>query len=338
MPGASAACAELKIMHHYLRYVLILLLLAPALPAEANSDDPGTSAPLEPAAVDGETLNPEQLEALREAAELEESLRFQTGRVTLRLPRGGEALAELNTGSRLRYLDAKDTDRVLQAWQNLPDPNTLGMIMSTELGPFDPGNWAVVLTYVEDGHIEDEDAEDLDADDLLDELRKMAEENNAVRRTKHLPTLEITGWAESPRYEAATRQLIWARNLHSSDGLRSLNYDVRILTRKGYLSLNALAVPEQIATVKREVAVLIDAIELSRGQRYEDFDPEFDQVAAYGVGALILGKVASKAGLFAGLGVLLLKMKKLLVLGAVGLVALAKRLFGGAPEIGAEEK
>ena len=63
------------------------------------------------------------------------------------------------------------------------------------------------------------------------------------------------------------------------------------------------------------------------GYRYSDFDPSVDEVAAYGIAALVAGKVASKAGLFAKLGVLLLALKKFWIFIVIAAGALVSRLF-----------
>jgi hypothetical protein len=65
--------------------------------------------------------------------------------------------------------------------------------------------------------------------------------------------------------------------------------------------------------------------DFNQGHRYAEFDPDMDEVAAYGIGALIAGKLAAKAGLFATLLILLKKLwiVPLLVIGWLG-----KRLFG----------
>lgn len=67
-------------------------------------------------------------------------------------------------------------------------------------------------------------------------------------------------------------------------------------------------------------------------RRYADFNPDIDEVAAYGVGALIAGKVAAKAGLFKGLIALLLASKKLLVIAGIALFAAIKGLLGRKQE------
>ena len=63
------------------------------------------------------------------------------------------------------------------------------------------------------------------------------------------------------------------------------------------------------------------------GHRYSDFDPSVDQVAAYGIGALVAGKLAAKAGLFAKFGVLLLALKKFWILLVIGIGAFLARVF-----------
>ena len=64
-------------------------------------------------------------------------------------------------------------------------------------------------------------------------------------------------------------------------------------------------------------------VEFEDGHRYSDFNPDIDTVAAYGIGGLIAGKVAMKAGLF----VLLAKGWKILVVGVIALVAGIRQFF-----------
>ena len=73
--------------------------------------------------------------------------------------------------------------------------------------------------------------------------------------------------------------------------------------------------------------------EFNPGNRYEDFDSNIDEVAAYGIGALIAGKVAAKAGLLAGGLLLLKKFGVLLVLGLAALGRKVKSLFSGGARV-----
>lgn len=63
--------------------------------------------------------------------------------------------------------------------------------------------------------------------------------------------------------------------------------------------------------------------------RYADFNPDMDTVAAYGIGALIAGKVAAKLGILA---TVLIFLKKFWIIAVVGLGGLFKRFFGKREE------
>ncbi|TYA89160.1 DUF2167 domain-containing protein, partial [Seonamhaeicola marinus] len=63
--------------------------------------------------------------------------------------------------------------------------------------------------------------------------------------------------------------------------------------------------------------------------RYSDFNPDIDQVAAYGIGGLIAGKILAKAGFFA----VILKFWKFIAIGAVALFSsFRKKIFGNKKE------
>jgi uncharacterized membrane-anchored protein len=53
-----------------------------------------------------------------------------------------------------------------------------------------------------------------------------------------------------------------------------------------------------------------------------------DTVAAYGIGALVVGKLAAKAGLLAKMAPLLLFVKKFGIVVVVGVAAFARKLMG----------
>ena len=84
----------------------------------------------------------------------------------------------------------------------------------------------------------------------------------------------------------------------------------------------------QVDSIKTGMKDILPRAEFNTSHRYEDFDPKLDKVAAYGIGALVAGKLAAKTGLLAAFGVMLLNAKKLLILGAIAVAALVKKLFG----------
>jgi uncharacterized membrane-anchored protein len=253
------------------------------------------------------------------------SLHFKQG--TVAIP---GADATLNVGDGFHFLPADDAQRVLEeAWGNPPDDTVLGMLVPDADALGSDHSWAVVVTYSDDGYVSDEDAAKIDYDKLLREMKDETKEENDARKDAGYGTVDLVGWATPPRYDAASKKLYWAKELNF-DGAdhNTLNYDIRVLGRRGYLSLNAVAGMSDLADVQAGMQQLLPMVEFDQGSRYADFDGSSDKVAAYGIAALIGGGIAAKAGLFAKLGVLLLGLKKLLI--PIGLVIAAsfKKLAG----------
>jgi len=270
-----------------------------------------------------------QDDANRKAAQqLIDSLQFQSGTINV-----AAAHATLNLNSQFRFLDAQNAQRVLSdLWGNPPDSDVLGMLVPVAAPLSDPQkSWAVVISYAEEGHVSDKDAASTDYDAMLKEMQEGAAEANAERKRAGYPEVELVGWATKPHYDAQTAKLYWAKEL-SFDGGRehTLNYDIRVLGRGGYLSLNAVAGMHQLHQIESEMQSVIEMTEFDQGQRYSDFNASTDKVAAYGIAALVAGAIAAKAGLFAKLFVLLLAFKKFAIVGFVAIAAAVRKFFGRA--------
>ena len=258
------------------------------------------------------------------AEEFLASLNFQTGTITL--PNG---VATLNLPEGFHYLSPEDTERVLvTAWGNPPGNETLGMLVKAPEDVLADESWAVVIAYEEDGYVSDEDADSIDYAQMLTDMQESSREANAARVEAGYDEVELVGWAAPPRYDKAAKKLYWAKELRFGDiPVHTLNYNVRILGRKGVLVLNLVASMPQLQEIETVIPTVLEMTNFNPGHRYSDFDPSIDKVAAYGIGALIAGKVAAKAGLFAKLGVLLLALKKLWIILIVGIGAFFGRLF-----------
>ena len=261
----------------------------------------------------------------KQAQALVASLQFRDGEVAVP---GADARFRLGEG--FRYLEAADARKVLeQLWGNPPDDSVLGMVVPRGRGVLDAQGWAVVVTYSDEGYVSDEDAAKIDYSELLQEMQDGTTQENAARKEAGYGGIELIGWAEPPHYDATAKKLYWAKELafEGSDG-RTLNYDIRVLGRRGFVSLNAVSRMDQLKDVQAGMQQLLTQVEFDQGARYADYDAKTDKVAAYGIAALIGGGLAAKAGLFAKLGALLLGLKKLLIPLALVLVAGGRKLFG----------
>lgn len=254
-----------------------------------------------------------------------DSLAFRDGEIAV-----PEAHARLKLGEGFRYLEKADAHRVLEDfWGNPADDTVLGMLVpaSDPLGT--DHSWAVILTWSDDGHVSDADAAEIDYTQLLADMQQETRDAAPALKEAGYPTAELVGWAQPPRYDAVGKRLHWAKHLQfeGQDG-GTLNYDIRVLGREGYLSMNAVADVADLERVNAGMAEVLSMAEFDEGQRYADFNEDTDKTAAYGLAALVGGGLAAKSGLLAKLGLLLAKGWKLVFLAGIGIVALVGKLRG----------
>lgn len=264
-----------------------------------------------------------------DAIEKDSLLNYQYAEIEI-----GDGIANLMLDSAFKYLDPAESSKILvDAWGN-PPQETLGMIFPDSVNPYLYDGWGIIIGYLEDGYIEDEDAKDIDYDEMLEDLQAEAEEVAVERRELGYPGYDVVGWAEQPYYDENSKKLYWAKELKFDEtDENTLNYEIRVLGRKGYLEFNAIAGITQLDEVKIGMQDLLPRVEFSEGNTYFDFDPDTDQVAAYGIGALVAGKLAAKAGILKVIGVFLLKFWKFILLGFAGAAGLVKKIwFGGGKE------
>lgn len=264
-------------------------------------------------------------------------LRWKTGKISLP---GGKAEVDLPAG--YRYLDPSDAETVIEKlWGNPDGKNTLGMVFGPGQEPLTKGGWGAILSYDDDGHIDDEDAAKTDFDDLLKDMKKSSEESNEERAKEGYEKVQLVGWAEAPRYDAASHKIYWAKNLKfEGNEENTLNYYVRVLGREGVLEINAVSDMNALSQVKEGMNALNSATVFTTGNRYADFNKSTDKMSELGVAALVAGgaAVAAKAGLFKGLFVLLLAAKKFLVIGFLGLLAAGKAWWSSRKKKAEDER
>ena len=258
------------------------------------------------------------------AEEFLASLNFQKGAITLP---GGVASLDLPDG--FHYLSPEDTESVLvTAWGNPPGNETLGMLLQSPDDILADESWAVIIAYEEDGYVSDENADSIDYGSMLADMQESSRETNAARVEAGYEEVELVGWAATPRYDKVANKLYWAKELRFGDiPVNTLNYNVRILGRQGVLVLNLIATMPQLEEIETAIPTVLAMTNFNPGHRYSDFDPNIDEVAAYGIGALVAGKLAAKAGLFAKFGVILLALKKFWILLVIGIGAFLAHIF-----------
>jgi uncharacterized membrane-anchored protein len=244
----------------------------------------------------------------------------------------GDGLAELTVPDGYRYIDGQGTYTVLvDLWGNPPESaeGSMGMLFPSDVSPNDEDSYGIDLYFTEEGYIEDDDAADIDYDELLESMQDDTETNNEYRIENGYEPITLVGWAAAPRYDAADKRLYWAKELRFGEAdAHTLNYDIRFLGRRGYLTMSVIGSMDNLPTIENKLNGVLNSVAYTAGHRYADFDSSTDNIAAYGIAALVAGKVMAKTGLLATIGIFLAKAWKLILVGFVALSAGVKKFLG----------
>jgi uncharacterized membrane-anchored protein len=264
------------------------------------------------------------------AQEPVEQLHWQAGPLKLNL---GHDI-EVKLPEHYVFLGMPDADKLMQKLGNFYNKNLLGVIVSDA----DEARWFISVRYSEDGHVDDK--EKIDADELLKTIHDGTEEANEERKKRGFPPAHVQGWTEAPRYDSSVHHLVWALTLKSDDG-DSLNYNTRVLGRRGVVSLNLVTPPDRLAADREHATAMLEATTFVPGARYQDFDKSKDKVAEYGLMGLILGGAGLGAAKLVKIGLIakfwkviigiLLAGKKAIVAFFLLIGAGIKRLLGRKP-------
>jgi uncharacterized membrane-anchored protein len=267
----------------------------------------------------------DRVKTREEAEQLVKNLKYQHGEIALQ-----GNLAKLNVPAEFNFLGRDDAQTVLTTlWHNPPNHDTIGMLLPADKTPLDEDCWAVTISYADDGYVKDDDASKINYDDLLKKMQKAARDASAERVKRGYPSIELVGWAAPPRYDAATHKMYWAKEIKfNGEPEHTLNYNIRILGRRGVLVLNVIGAMDQLKQIEERTPQILSMVNFSEGSRYTDFDSKTDKVATYGLAALVAGGVAAKLGFFKLIWVFILAAKKFIIIGAAAAAAWIKKLFG----------
>lgn len=215
-------------------------------------------------------------------------------------------ISSLKLDESLLYLDKKDTAIIQEYIGNQSYDSDIGSVFPVD----ENENWFVVFEYVDSGHISDAEKNKIDAKALLKSYKQGTEEANKNRAEED--RLYVTGWHTEPFYNEENRTLVWALDAEDSAGEPIINYNVRMLTREGYVSSLLVTDPTRLdQDVQTLQTIILPNYSINEGSRYSDFDSSSDKISEFGLTGLILGGAglvaAKKAGLLVAGAVLLKK-------------------------------
>jgi uncharacterized membrane-anchored protein len=124
--------------------------------------------------------------------------------------------------------------------------------------------------YVAGGHLSPPRTP-IDAKAILTELQRSV--NRDGEGDASVP-VEIQGWIVPPSYSESRHALEWALAVRFRNEARpTLNHSVRILSRRGHVSLDAAAPTDRAAELKNDASAILALVKFSAGRGYESFDP-----------------------------------------------------------------
>jgi uncharacterized membrane-anchored protein len=199
-----------------------------------------------------------------------------------------------------------------------------------ELGLLRPTNhsWSVIFEFSAEGYVKDDDKNSLNADKILAEIKASNAEANKERVRNGNAPLEVVGWEQPPKYDETTHNLEWCIRGTSEDHA-ILNYNTRLLGRKGVMEVVLIVDPEKLPETMPAFRNVLANYTFQTGQTYAEYRPG-DKVAKYGLAALVVGGAAvgaAKLGLFTSLLLLLKKGFKLVIVAVVAVIAAIKKFF-----------
>ena len=205
------------------------------------------------------------------------------------------AQASLHLPPNYMFIPQPQAARIMRALGNTASKSLVGLVFPVS-GTQD---WFAEIKFIESGYVKDDEAKDWKADALLASLREGTEEANKDRIARGFAAIEVVGWAQPPAYDLKSHRLVWAatnRELNSADATLGVNYNTYALGREGYFTLNLLTDADKLPNNKVHSVTLLAALEYNKGKAYTDFDSSTDNVAAYGITALVAGSRREEAG------------------------------------------
>lgn len=235
-----------------------------------------------------------------------------------------EQVGQINLPAGYNFLDGKTTRALMKAEGEPVSGQEMGLITRTN------EHWSVIFEFSNIGYVKDDDKNNLDADKLLNAIKEGTAEANKERVKNGNPPLEIVGWEQPPKYDETTHNLEWAVRATSA-GKPILNYNTRLLGRKGVMEVVLIVEPDKLSDTLPEFRDLLAGYTFQTGQSYAEFKPG-DKVAKYGLAALVVGGAAvgaAKLGLLTPLLLILKKAWKLVIIAFAAVATAIKKIFTG---------
>lgn len=229
-------------------------------------------------------------------------------------------IATIGTRRDEGFLGESDTEEFLKLSGNIPYKNE-NILASWSKGK----NWWTVFIFDPSGYVKDN--ERIDPDELLSQIRAADESANERRVGLGLKRLYTIGWYTPPHYDRATNRLEWGIRIQEEGGEENLNYNIRVLGRRGVMHVSLVSDAQSLDSDLRDLKTDLSSFSFDNTEKYAEYR-QGDKVAEYGLAALVAGgaaAVAAKKGFFGVMAGLLTAAWKVV---AASLAASGKAMIG----------
>ncbi|QOV88871.1 DUF2167 domain-containing protein [Humisphaera borealis] len=171
-----------------------------------------------------------------------------------------------------------------------------------EVGVLEPvpgknaSDFFILFTFDGTGYVKDDEKSKLDdefAETLLKQFKEGTDKGNAERASRGAGPIHVTGWNQKPFYDDQTKNLTWAV-IVSGQGGASVNYESKVLGRRGVMAVNMVVDQQAVAKTIPEYRKLVSGLNYKAGDTYSEFR-EGDKIAEYGLIGLASGGIAIAA-------------------------------------------
>lgn len=230
----------------------------------------------------------------------------------------GKDLAELSINENYIFADSEDTKKIMEYMGNPLTNNEIGFIAPNDATQ----KWFIVFDYLPIGYVRDDEKDSIDSDAILKAIKEGTQQANKIREKNGFAPLIIKSWQNKPYYDANTHNLTWTL-LAEQDGAELVNHNVRILGRHGYISVVLVTDVPTLSACRAQLDEIVSDITYKQGKSYAEY-VQGDQVAKYGLTALIAGGAAATATKF-GLFKVIAKAWKAILIAVFGFFAALKK-------------
>ncbi len=177
-----------------------------------------------------------------------------------------------------------DSIEYLGCLVKIPDKNSVDSLFS----PF-----IIELTYIETGYIPDTTIFKTPEEFFWKDILMTNHKKNKYIKENGCDTLTIQSWAMKPYFLEHQHQLQWAVSCHWNNQ-NYIRHSTHKLGRYGVLEMNITTSQKHLLEINSQIPLLTSSVDFYEGFRHEDFDPNFDNLAAFGFAGILAGKVLTK--------------------------------------------